>query len=122
MMTQLALATPEMKGGSPRRKTHHAGWPFVIALSIALLLTVEPLSAVAAGSWSPTGSMSTARGVHTATLLTSGKVLVAGGTGNGFTQLASAELYDPIAGSWVTTGSMSTARREHTATLLVSGK
>src|SRR5438128_6889107 len=73
-MTQLALATTaEMKsGGSPRRRTHRAGWPFVIALSIASLLMVEPLSAGAAGTWSATGTMSTARFIHTATLLPSG--------------------------------------------------
>src|SRR5207245_1127384 len=124
-MTQSALAstgTPGMKdAGSPRRKTHSAGWPFVIALPIALLLVVQPLSAVAAGSWSPTDSMSTARYSHTATLLPAGKVLVAGGF-NGSGTLASAELYDPVAGAWSATGSMSTARDGHTATLLSTGK
>ena len=59
------------------------------------------------GNWTTTGSMSTAREAHTATLLPSGKVLVAGGDGCcGF--LSSAELYDPATGSWSTTGSMST--------------
>ena len=123
MMTQLALAaTPEMKGGgSPRRRTHRANWSFVIALSIALLLTVEPLSARAAGTWSATGSMNTAREQHTATLLPTGKVLVAGGV-NSAVFLASAELYDPATGSWSSTGSMSTARVSNTATLLPTGK
>ena len=48
----------------------------------------------ATGSWSSTGSLTTARGAHTATLLPSGKVLVAGGFG-GSGSLSSAELYDP---------------------------
>ena len=77
----------------------------------------------ATGSWSSTGSLGTARYCHTATLLPSGKVLVAGGvwTGAG-NALSSAELYDPATGSWSTTGSLGTARDRHTATLLPHGK
>ena len=79
------------------------------------------------GTWSVTGSMSTARENHTATLLPDGKVLVVGGftvtSGNpNGTTLASAELYDPATGTWSATGSMSTARESHTATLLPDGK
>jgi Kelch motif/Galactose oxidase, central domain len=46
----------------------------------------------ASGTWTATGSLTTAREVHTATLLPNGKVLVAGGYNGGF--LSSAELYD----------------------------
>jgi len=74
----------------------------------------------ATGSWSPTGSLATARYDHTATLLPNGKVLVAGGYNNA--ALASAELYDPATGSWSPTGALGTARSEHTATLLPNGK
>jgi hypothetical protein len=74
----------------------------------------------ALGTWTVTGSLNTARQMHTATLLPNGKVLVAGGVGPGY--LASAELYDPATGKWTPTGSMNTARFEHTATLLNSGK
>jgi Kelch motif protein/galactose oxidase-like protein len=70
-----------------------------------------------AGTWSPTGSMTTVRSFQTATLLANGKVLVEGGTGTG-----SAELYDPATGTWSSTGSMSTARYGQTATLLQNGK
>ena len=49
----------------------------------------------ASGSWTETGDLATARDIHTATLLSDGKVLVAGGGGNGGSVLASAELYDP---------------------------
>jgi Galactose oxidase, central domain len=69
--------------------------------------------------WVTTGSMGTARAFHTATLLESGEVLVAGGYLNG--ALSSAELYDPSSGTWTPTGSMRTARDSHTATLLPSG-
>jgi hypothetical protein len=71
-------------------------------------------------SWVPTGSMGTGRALHTATLLSSGKVLVAGGDNLGY--LSSAELYDPSSGTWTATGSMSAARYSCTATLLPSGK
>ena len=63
----------------------------------------------------------TARYDHTATLLPSGKVLVAGGF-NTMAPLSSAELYDPTTGTWAPTGSMTDARAFYTATLLPSGK
>ncbi len=49
------------------------------------------------GRWNSTGSMITGREFHTATLLSSGKVLVTGGEGNtGY--LSSCEIYDPLTG------------------------
>ena len=87
------------------------------------LLVAEGLSypGLIDASWFITGSMGTARIFHTATLLPSGQVLVAGGL-NSSGLLSSAELYDPASGSWSSTGSMGTARDLHTATLLPSGK
>ena len=76
----------------------------------------------ATGTWTATGSLGTARYAHTATLLPSGKVLVAGGIRYGSSALSSAELYDPASGTWTATGSLGTARANHTATLLPSGK
>jgi len=79
----------------------------------------------ATGAWSTTGFMQTGRTYHTATLLPSGKVLVAGGEGScetDCTGLRSAEVYDPATGEWSPTGSMVTARYWHTATLLANGK
>jgi len=69
-----------------------------------------------------TGSMATARQWHTATLLNTGKVLVAGGTDAAGNLLASAELYDPSTGTFAATGSMGVARAHFAATLLTSGK
>jgi Bacterial Ig-like domain (group 2)/Abnormal spindle-like microcephaly-assoc'd, ASPM-SPD-2-Hydin/Galactose oxidase, central domain/Kelch motif len=74
----------------------------------------------ATGTFTTTGSMTTSRRWHTATLLPNGKVLVVGG-GNLVCCLASAELYDPTSGTFTATGSMSNPREEHTATLLNNG-
>ncbi|HZH14862.1 MAG TPA: kelch repeat-containing protein, partial [Archangium sp.] len=54
----------------------------------------------ATGTWSLTGSMTTSRSGHTATLLPSGKVLVTGGHDPDYWPLASAEVYDPATGTW----------------------
>ena len=63
--------------------------------------------------------MVTPRQEHTATLLATGKVLVAGGRSiTGTAALSTAELYDPTTGTWTSTGSMTGARRLHSATQL----
>jgi N-acetylneuraminic acid mutarotase len=74
------------------------------------------------GRWSSTGSLQQGRWLHTATLLSNGKVLVAGGFQlNSFQAIATAELYDPGTGTWAATGSLVHVRGGHTATLLPDG-
>ncbi len=76
----------------------------------------------ATGTFTATGDMTRARSWHTATLLNSGKVLIAGGfQTEGAT---SAELYDPATGTFTATGSMLTADYSlfRTAALLSNGK
>src|ERR1035437_6173747 len=68
-----------------------------------------------------TGSMGHARGWHTATLLTDGRVLIAGGRDDSGVH-ASAELFDPATGTFSPTGSMTVARHGHTATRLSDGR
>jgi hypothetical protein len=67
------------------------------------------------------GPMTDSRIFHTANLLDSGQVLVAGGSQIPGT-LDSAEIYDPTSGTFTaTTGAMTQARHHHTATLLSDG-
>lgn len=71
--------------------------------------------------WSSTQPMQVRREQHTAVLLPSGKVLVAGGlTLGGAT--ASVELFDRATNAWSSARSMGVARYGHTATLLPSGQ
>ncbi|CAF3106415.1 unnamed protein product [Rotaria socialis] len=71
--------------------------------------------------WTATGRIVTVREYHTATLLNSGKVLVAAGMSlAGY--LTSCKVYDPSTGQWSVLASMTTARASHAAILLDSGK
>ena len=78
---------------------------------------------VATANLTLTGSLATARMFHTATLLNSGTVLVAGGVdGFAYDALSSAELYSPVTATFTTTGNLNTARIFNTATLLTNGQ
>jgi N-acetylneuraminic acid mutarotase len=72
------------------------------------------------GTWTATGSMNNARMNHTATLLPSGRVLVAGGS-TGTATTASAEVYDPTSGTWTLVPSMTTPRQSQRAVSLSNG-
>jgi hypothetical protein len=71
-------------------------------------------------TFAATGSMNHARTSATATLLNTGKVLIAGGDVN--TADLRAELYDPTSGTFAYPGSTTTLRSGHTATFLIDGR
>lgn len=72
------------------------------------------------GSWSLTGSSVMTHTGHTATLLPDGRVLIAGGYGEG--NYHGAEVYNPATGTFSKTSSLYIYRdRWHTATLLADG-
>jgi len=74
------------------------------------------------GTFTATGSMSTPREGHTATMLRDGRVLVAGGSPNGIQTTGSAEIYDPASGRFSNTGHLNQPRVAHVAALLGTGK
>ncbi len=87
-----------------------------VTLQILLFAAGAAALAQSPGTFTPTGSMTIARIGYTATLLPSGKVLIAGGNA------ATAELYDPATGTFTRTGDMTTPRSNHSATRLPDGK
>jgi N-acetylneuraminic acid mutarotase len=72
--------------------------------------------------WRGSGHLDTARISHSATRLSNGMVLVAGGYNWPPTSFASAELYDPADEKWTYTGRLRQPRDSHTALLLPNGK
>ena len=79
-------------------------------------------SSIIVGTVRVVGNLHVRRFDHTATLLPSGKVLIAGGLERNHHITASAELYDPASRRFSAVGSMRSPRFGHTATLLATGK
>lgn len=92
-------------------------------LGLAAYLYSAEVYDPAADQWTFTGSLSVARSLHEAAALTTGKVLVTGGTGgNPLGPIASSELYDPATKLWSPTGSMTTTRSQFALTELADGR
>jgi len=83
----------------------------------------DPFANQGAGAFSAIGNMNSPRFKHTATLLSNGTVLIAGGFNgdNTSSSVASAEIFDPSTNTFIPTGSMNTPRARHTSTLLPDG-
>ncbi len=115
----IGFATPAMMPLATPPRTRLPG-PVAVFPAHAMRIVSAPTrlrpADVAAGAWNPTGPMGSGRNGNTATLLPSGKVLVAGG---GSTV---AELYDPATNSWAATGATEADRYNASATLLLNGK
>jgi WD40 repeat protein len=75
------------------------------------------------GTFSTTGTMGSTRQRHTATVLSDGTVLMAGGSefDSNVDILAAAEIFDPNTSTFIGTGGLVTPRIVHTATLLKDG-
>src|SRR5881296_3134717 len=92
---------------------------WLLALTLGI---VSPASAQAPGTWAPIADLNQPRAEHTATLLASGTVLIAGGRDAADQPLASAEIYDPATGGYTLLASPLPAPVwGHTATRLGDG-
>jgi hypothetical protein len=120
-MGGLGVDSGGVLSGSPASAGH---FPIMVNLRDSLMqsapstpFTVRISLARPAAAFTSTGSMLFARSHHTATLLTTGQVLVAGGVVG--SAVATAELYDTATAMFTRTmGDMTVSRSGHAATLL----
>ena len=89
--------------------------------STATITVTDAGATVVSGVFTPANGLNANRSGHTATLLPSGMVLVAGGTAQGGVVLASTEFYDASLGTFSAAGALNAARSGHTATVLNDG-
>ena len=87
----------------------------------AVTTKAAPSNVSALAEAPPVDSMTVERRGHTATRLSDGRVLIAGGESSSGA-LNQAEIYDPASAMFSATGNMGTARADHTATLLSDGR
>ena len=76
----------------------------------------------AAGKWTATGSLNSARDDFTAQPLADGRALVVGGTNTDNISFSSTKIWDPKAGTWADSGLLATARSFPTSALLSDGR
>ena len=123
----LQIDRPWVIDATGRRSEGHGRWtilrdnatPTILRLTVSSQGLSYPL--LVDPSFSATGNLIAARLDHTATLLSTGKVLIAGGAGTSGA-VSSAELFDPATAKFGATGSPTIARIGPAATLVPNGK
>jgi len=111
-------ANPNRKSTYPNLKANLLMTLMILGIPIGAKLVLLNARAATSQQVLATEPMSVARHDHTATLLTNGTVLIAGGLDASNAVLASAEVYAPSTNGFSSVGDMLAARVGHTATLL----
>lgn len=93
---------------------------FQLLAATALFFGMHASASAASGTWSAIANLHNARDGHTATLLSNGNLMVAGGENNN-SVMASTEVYSPTTTSWTASGNLNVARSNASALLLPSG-
>lgn len=93
-----------------------------LAASLAVVLAVRGDTPAGYGRIDLVGEMRVARAAHTATLLSTGDVLIAGGMHDGGSAGRSFEVFNPLRNAIVRGGDMVEPRAGHTATPLAGGR
>ena len=91
-------------------------------LKTSILMWISAASSLSAGEFDTISTLASGRSGCTATLMTNGEVLIAGGLGIGDLALASTESCDLRTGRVVESTPLAAARSGHTALLLRSGR
>ncbi|MEQ9318767.1 MAG: kelch repeat-containing protein, partial [Polyangiaceae bacterium] len=94
--------------------------PGASTCTLTVTWTGAPYPLVVDPFWTATGMMMAARQSHSSTLLSDGRVLVAGGLDG--VPLSSAEVFDPMTETWSVTGALTGARHSHDGALLNDGR
>jgi Galactose oxidase, central domain len=115
----LTLASNGELSGTP---TASGSFPITVKVDDSTSQTATKnvsIEIVPAPAFSFTGSMGTPRIFHTATLLSSGQVVIVGGEDNTGNAIATAETYEPPSGTFTPAlTTLNNARYSHTATLI----
>jgi hypothetical protein len=120
----LTLGRDGLLSGTP---TNAGSYPITLTVADSLGQNASPQDftihiQLKPSGFAPTGIMVYQREFHTATLLSTGEILLTGGVDNNQNTLATAELFDPASAIFKVTTTMETSRESHTATLLDNGK
>lgn len=102
-----------------KRHIHHSPSTLIV-FTTSLVLFASTAALAASGNWVSAGNVHTARDGHTATLLSNGNVVIAGGENNN-QALDSTEVYSSMTGQWTYSGNLNVARSNHGAVLLPNG-